>query len=71
MTAPCGAPPLLTAPSLAGGDGIDSATVSFLVQVTLVQNEEEKEETAKRSHPSFLWSHLDAAHNWSVWLRRV
>ena len=43
-----GEAPLLIAPSLAGGDFIDSATVSFLVQNTLTQKEEEEEEKEKK-----------------------
>ena len=42
-----GEAPFLTAPSLAGGDFIDSATVSFLVQNTLTQKEEDEEKEKK------------------------
>ena len=45
VTAPCRVTPLVVVPSLAGGDGIDSATVSFLVRVALKQKEEEKDQT--------------------------
>ena len=43
-----GVTPLVVVPSLAGGDGIDSTTISFLVRVALKQKEEkEKEEREK------------------------
>ena len=42
VTAPCRVTPLVVVPSLAGGDGIDSTTVSFFVRVALKQQEEEK-----------------------------